>query len=275
MSTPKTASLVFFYYGEESYINRLAQETVPIHNALTGYDKTVLLRHETDIEIHDDLKFELSEKAERKADVLDIPTAANFVKYLDELGKDGYVVDLYIFSHGWTDQFRVSKGTYGDNATIRAPYIEKHVDPLKLRMVWGTNCHGSTLNDTWRRLGARVCGGARYVSFYPTAFSNFIKRWLDGEPYGTCVSKSVTKAVRTPVQIYIPADAIARMKKWDGNIFQAATVLGKSKSAKRYFTTCWLDEDEWQEGKSGKQNMNHSSRYIISGNRKTTKNTVW
>jgi hypothetical protein len=129
--------------------------------------------------------------------------------------------------------------------------------------------------DTWRRLGARVCGGARYVSFYPTAFKNFVQRWLEGEPYGTCVSKSVTKAVRTPVQIYIPADAMARTKKWGGNVFQAATVLGKSKAARDYFTSCWLDEDEWQEGKSGKQNMNHSSHYLIAGNRKTTKNTVW
>jgi hypothetical protein len=271
---PKTASLVFFYYGEDSYINRLAQETVPIHHSLTGYDKTVLLRHETDINAGD-LKFELSEKAEQKADVLDLPTAANFVKYLDELGQQGYVVDLFIFSHGWIDQFRVSKGTYGDNATITAKYIEAHVKPLKLRMVWGTNCYGSTLNDTWRHLGARVCSGARYVSFYPTQYKNFITSWLDGESYGTCVSKAVTKLIRTPVQIYIPADAATRAAEWGGNVFKAATVLGKTQAAEDYFRACWLDGDEWQEGMSGKQNMNYSSVFLIEGDRSTTKKTVW
>jgi hypothetical protein len=266
--------LVFFYFGEESYINRLAQETVPIHNALTGYDKAVLLRHETDVRIGD-AEFELSELAEKKADVIDLPTRENFVKYLDELGRDGYVVDLFIFSHGWRDTFRVSRGTYGDNATIRASYIEANVQPLKLRMVWGTNCYGSTLLDTWRKLGARVCAGARYVNFYPTRFKKFIKMWLDGEAFGAAVSQSDTKLVRTPVQIYIPGDAIARMKQWGGNLLKAATILGRTKAAKDYFTNCWIAEDEWIDGKSGKQMMNYASRMIIEGNRKTTKGTVW
>lgn len=271
---PKTASLVFFYYGEDSYINRLAQETVPIHHSLTGYDKTVLLRHETDINAKG-LKFELSQKAEQKADVLDLPTEANFVKYLDELGRDGYIVDLYVFSHGWNDCFRVSKGAYGDNATITAKYIEAHVNPLKLRMVWGTNCYGSTLNGSWRRIGARVCGGARFVNFYPTRYKNFIKRWNAGESYSSSVTKSNTALVRTPVQIYIPSDAAARTQKWGGNIFKAATVLGKNQAAEDYFRACWLDGNEWQEGKSGKQNMNYSSSILIEGNRSTTKKTVW
>lgn len=274
MSKPKTAALVFFYFGEDSYISRLAQETVPTHNALTGYDKAVLLRHETDIHVGD-CTIELSEAAEKKADVVDTPTAENFVKYLDGLGREGYVVDLYIFSHGWDGQFRVSKGTYGDNSTLTAKYIEDHVDPMKLRMVWGCHCYGSTLNDTWRRLGARVTAGSRFVNFYPTRFKGFVKRWLRGEPFSACVAKSDTKATHTPVQLYLHADAIARAKKWDGNPFKAMSILGKSKAAKDYFTNCWIDEDEWQEGKSGKQNMNYSSRMLISGDRKTTKNTVW
>jgi len=274
MSEPKTAALVFFYYGEESYINRLAQETVPIHNSMTGYDKAVLLRHETDLEIGK-AKFELSEKAEQKADVVDLPTRENFVKYLHQLGQEGYVVDLYIFSHGWVDQFLVSKGTYEDPSTINAAYIEAHVEPLKLRMVWGTNCYGSTLNDTWRRLGARVCGGARFVSFYPTQYKNFIQAWLRGDTYSAAVTKAVTKAVRTPVQVYIPADALAISQRWGGNILKAATVLGKTKAAKAYFQERWFGGEEWQEELSGKQNMNFSSQFLLAGDRKTTKNTVW
>ena len=274
MSQIKTASLVFFYMGESSYLNRLAQETVPTHLALTGYDKTVLLRHETDLVISDDIRIELSEKAEQMADVVDIPTRDNFVKYLDELGKDGYVVDLFVFSHGGKNTFRVSKGTYGDNTAISGRYIEKHVDPLKLRMVWQCNCFGSTLNDTWRKLGARVTGGSRSVNFYPTRFKGFMKRWLKGEGYGTAVAKSDTRLVRTPVQIYIPADAAVRSKEWNGSLFKAARVLGKTEEAEAYFRECWIG-DEWREGKSGRQTLNYSSRFLIEGNRKTTKSTVW
>jgi len=184
--TIKTASLVFFYFGEKSYMDRLAQEAVQLRKALQGYDKQVLLWHQTSFG-----PFELSQAAADLADVQDIPTKENLVKYLNELGDEGYVVDLYIFSHGSNKSFRVSKGTYGDNGKVGAKYLEDNVRPLKLRMVWGCNCYGSTLLTTWRNLGAKVCAGARYVNFYPNAFNNFVTRWLKEESFGTAVSRSV------------------------------------------------------------------------------------
>lgn len=144
-------------------MNRLAQETVPVWRALEGYDKAVLLRHETDIDVGA-LKFELSEKAEKLADVLDIPTKENLAKYLNELGDEDYIVDVFIFSHGWKDRFRVSKGTYGDNGTVTQRWLEANVRPLKIRIVWGTNCYGSTLNDCWANLGAKAASGAKFGS---------------------------------------------------------------------------------------------------------------
>jgi hypothetical protein len=263
----KTASLVFFYFGESSYVNRLAQETVPLHKALEGYDKAVLLRHETDVG-----GLELSEPAEDAADVLDLPTKENLVKYLNELGDEGYVVDLFIFSHGSRTSFRVSKGTYGDNTQITDRYLEANVRPLKLRLVWGCNCWGSYLNDTWKKLGARVSAGARYVQFYPTQFSRFINRWNRGETFSTAVREAVTKTIRTPVQAYLIVDAAGRLKEWGGKV--CPQVLGKGQPAEDYFRECWLG-DYWSEGKSGKQNMNYASFMVIEGDRKTTKSTVW
>lgn len=266
----RTASLVFFYFGESSYMNRLAQETVPLYHALEGYDHTVLLRHETDIG-----PFELSEAAEQAATVLDLPTKENLVKYLNELGDAGYVVDLYIFSHGWKDLFCTSKGTYGDNETVTQKYIEKHVKPLKLRAVWQCNCYGSTMNDCWRNLGALVSAGSRFVNFYPTRFKKFVKAWKSGETFGYAVTKSDTKASHTPVQMYLPMDAMARQDEWDGGLFGAAKILGRTKESQQYFEACWLDPGEWQEGKSGRQNMNHSSYMVVEGDRQVTKSTVW
>jgi hypothetical protein len=253
----KTASLVFFYFGESSYVNRLAQETVPIHKALAGYDKTVLLRHETDIGSGD--KIELSEKAEQMATVLDIPTKENLAKYLNELGAEGYVVDLFIFSHGWKNTFRVSKGTYGDNGTVSQRYLEAAVNPLKLRMVWN--------------LGAKASAGSKFVSFYPTRFSGFIKRWAAGDRFGAALYKSDTKLVHTPAQAFMVVEAARRAKEWDGNAWQALKVLGNNDHSRRFFRECW-NGDDVPDGMSGKQIMNDSSKMLVEGNRRITKNSV-
>jgi hypothetical protein len=179
-------------------------------------------------------------------------------------------VDLYVFSHGWTRQFRVSKGTYGDNGTVSSTYIEANVSCAPLRAVWQCNCYGSTMNPTWRKLGARASAGSRFVNFYPTRFRGFAERWNDGVAFGTAVSQSDTAVVRTPVQAYILVDAAARAKEWSGNALSALTVLGSNEAAERYFRACWIGDD-WQEGKSGKQNMNHSSMMLVDGDRALTR----
>lgn len=270
----KTAVLVHFYFGEKSYLNRLAQETVPVWRALQGYDRAVLLRHETDLG-KGRHRIELSERAEREADVIALPTKENFVHHLNELGRQGYVVDLFIFSHGFENLFLASKGKYGDNEALTGAYIREHVDPLKLRMVWGTHCYGSTLLDDWKAIGAKSASGARYVNFYPTRFKAFVKRWRRGEPLRTCLSGAKASTPRTPVHAYIIGDALARTKKWGGNPLRAARVLGKNEDARRYFEGCWLEEGEWNPRLSGRQNMNYSSLMLTTGNRSITSKTVW
>lgn len=256
----KTASLVFFAFGEDSYINRLAHETVPLWLGLEGYDRSVLLQHETKVG-----PFALSASDSKYATVVDIPTKENLVRHLNDLAEFD-AVDVFVFSHGWTNKFRTSNGSYGDNTTVTGSYLEANVQARNLRAVWQCNCYGSTLNDTWIKLGAKAVAGSRFVNFYPTRWSGFIKAWREGVPFGEAVLTSDTKLVHTPVQIYIPADAMSRLKEWDGTVFQAPTVLGKSEAAERYFRTCWLGDD-WQEGKSGAQNMNYSSWMIVGGDR--------
>jgi hypothetical protein len=265
------ASLVFFYFGESSYVNRLAQETVPIHKALQGYDKTVLLRHETDIGTGKG-KIELSEKAEKLATVLDLPTKENLAKYLNLLGDEGYEVDVFIFSHGWKNIFRVSKGTYGDNGTVSQSYLEANVRPLKIRMVWQCNCYGSTMNDCWANLGAKASAGSKFVSFYPTRFAGFINRWARGEKFGTALTKSDTKLVHTPPQLFMMIEAARRADEWDGNAWKALKVLGNNKHAQAFFRECW-NGDDVPEGMSGKQIMNDSSKMLVEGRRTITKDT--
>lgn len=270
----KTASLVHFYFGEESYVNRLAQETVPTWLALDGYDHSVLLRHETDVQIGG-AKFELSEKAEQMASVVDLPTPENLAKHLNRLGDEGYdAVDIFIFSHGWSDLFLACKegGAYGDNVALTQSWLEPRVRPLNIRMVWQCNCYGSSMNDMWRNLGAKATAGSRFVNFYSTRFKGFIKRWRKGETFAGALRRSDTKLVHTPVQLYIKADAFARMKEWNGNVWQAARVLGNNDHSRRYFEL-W-NEDDVQPNMTGKQLMNHSSQMLIEGNRRLRRDPI-
>ena len=261
----KTASLVFFYFGEDSYMKRLAQETVPVHLALEGYDRKVLLRHKTDFG-----SFELSQAAGAAADVEEIPTKENLVRALNELREGGYTTDLYVFSHGWDKRFRVSNGTYGDNGTVSAAFLEANVPAMDLRAVWQCNCYGSTMNPTWQKLGAKATAGSRFVSFYPTRFRGFIDRWRSGRTFGASVAESDTALVHTPVQAYITVDAASRLAEWDGNLLDAARVLGDNDASRRYFSKCWLGADTPQ-GVSGKVIMNRSSAMLIAGDRTITR----
>ena len=246
-------------------MNRLAQETVPLYKALEGYDRQILLRHETDLG-----PFELSERAEQEADVVDLPTKKNLVKYLNQLGDEGYIVDLYIFSHGLRDRFRVSRGSYGKNDSVTQQYLASNIRPLKLRMVWQCNCYGSTLNDLWVSLGAKASAGSRYVNFYPTRFKAFINRWNAGEPVAEALAGSEKKLARTPVHLYLIGDAMARRKEWGGAFFGGLGILGRTKAARKYFTECWLG-NKWSKRRSGKGNVNYSSGMVLAGSGGVTK----
>jgi hypothetical protein len=261
MSDLKRASLVFFYFGEESYVNRLAQETVPLKLALEGYDKAVLLHHATSAG-----PFKVSDADAKHADVVDIPTKENLVKHLNELGASGYEVDLYVFSHGSDKCFRVSKGTYGENGSVSASYLETNVKQPCLRAVWQCNCYGASMNPTWEKLGAKATAGSRFVNFYPTRFKGFMNAWKGGATFAEALASSDTALVRTPVQAFLMADAAARAKEWGGNLVTALQVLGNNEHAEKYFKICWLEED-WQVGKSGKQNANYSSFMVVAGDR--------
>lgn len=257
----KTASLIFFYFGEDSYVKRLAQETMKLHWGFEGYDKQVLLRHQTKFG-----HFEVSEQVEKKADVVDLPTKENLAKYLNELGDEGYVVDVYIFSHGYKGQFRVSKGTYANNESVTDDWLLANVRPLKIRAVWQCNCFGASMADCWHALGAKVVAGSRFVNYYPTRWLKFIKLWNKGERFSSAVSKSDTKEARGPSQLYMQLDAPTCRDVWDGPCPPGKDVLGRHDCAKRYFVKrWWWDENDWQPDQSGRQNMNYQSHMIVSG----------
>jgi hypothetical protein len=273
------ASLISFYYGEDSPFTTLGQETLHLKQAMDGYDYVVLLKH-------DSLPWwaDLSEADERLADVIDVPTQANLFKYLIQLAEDGFLTDVYLFHHGVENGFKVSQGTDGTSDYVYGTDILNELDPSKtgftqmaIRMVYGQNCYGQTLGETWRSVGAKTTAGARKIRYYPNAFGPFIDEWNKGNvSFHDAVHGADTDAVRTVVQTWISmVDAPAKKLAGDwGGCSLGKTVLGDDPCAKDYFVSCWFADDWWQEGLSGKDNMNYSSFMFTGGEKEITKNTI-
>lgn len=265
------ASIIFFYFGDSKF-QTLGQETVKLKLAMEEYEYKVLLKHDTVSPFWD-----LSEKDEKLADIKAAPTEGNLIKYLEKLADDGYIIDLWIFSHGSRDDFRVSTGTHGSKGGFSISDIENLVgangttgyDKLPLRLVYQVNCYGNCLSPSWIKVGAKVAVGSRYVNFYPNQFAKFAREWNDGKNVSTAADKSDTATSRTVVQTYILGHAKGCKDDWGGCPFPN-TVLGDHDCSKSYFVSSWLSRDEWQKNKSGKENMNYSSEMLIKGDGKMT-----
>lgn len=276
LKTPKaekSASLIYFNFGENSEYTQFFQDTVKLKKAMEGYQRVVLLKSQETPSWLD-----LSEADEKNADAMMSATKDNFFNQIKDLTEKGYFIDIYIFAHGWNDQF----GPKNNNAQIitssditsRLSQFATGYKTIPIRTVWGTTCYGSTLAEEWQNVGAKTVAGAKYVSFYPNAFGNFINDWNKGNvSFNTAVSNSDTTFVRSTVQTYIGyVLAPSRNKDW-GNCPFGKTVLGDDPCAKDFFVTIYLAKDEWQNGKSGKDNMNNSSTMIITGDKTLTKNS--
>lgn len=280
LKTPKitkgAASIILFYFGDSKYTT-ISQETVKLKKAMEDYKYKVLLKHN---EIPNWL--DLSEKDEKIADVKETPTKDNIVKYIKQLANDGYMIDLWIFSHGWDAGFKVSTGKHGSDGSFTKDDIETLLGSpetgftkLPIRMVYQVNCYGKSLNKSWQNIGAKTVAGARYVNFYPTQFGDFADNWNKGNvSFEDAVDKSNTATSRTLVQTYISMVHAPSIKKKWGGCPLLKTVLGDHECAKNYFIDQWLTDDEWQKTMSGKENMNYSSEMVTSGEKTLTKKDV-
>jgi hypothetical protein len=117
-------------------------------------------------------------------------------------------VDVLLLVHGHTGQLigylgqqRVGPETFGPlcEACCQAP------ETLDLRMVYGVNCYGYSLTETWRTLGAKVVNGAVGVNWLPEpSLSVFLFNWLHGTPYSEAVRRSNHTANRFWQRIWRP-----------------------------------------------------------------------
>jgi hypothetical protein len=273
------ASLIYFYYGDEA-TTTLCQEQMRLKKAFKDYDRCVLLKHNTVPSWAD-----FFEGDERNADLIDAPTKANLFGQLIDLTRRGMMIDLWIFTHGFTGGFVASKGTHGDTTSIRSADVRAELAPAKtgfahvpIRMIWTTACYGASMNADWLSVGAKSVSAAQHVNFYPNQFARYADEWNKGATVKDALAKADTALSRTVVQQYIgKLHARQTRDRW-GDCPGASNVLWQRDCARDYFTKMWLEKDsEYNPKLSGRDNMNVASKRIIGGSATMTRNTtpVW
>ena len=262
-SPTKKASLTIVSF-ENSDFQRLVQNAHNLYGlAFEGYDKSVLLKN-----VYNDFP--------RPDRHVSNTSEASFFNELIDLADDGYMIDLFVFSHGSDGAINIEGHEITASEIVNELGTGSYAGgKFPLRMVWQINCYGETMNDAFITAGAKAVCGARFVNFYCNQFNRFIYEWNRGHvSFQTALNRSNTSSSRTVMQSAILVDAAFRTNFQ--KCFLGYTVLGSRPCAESYFTANWIPSD-WQTGMSGKENMNFSSRMIIRGDRNITKNDdlVW
>ncbi len=118
-------------------------------------------------------------------------------------------VDVLLLAHGHIGQIVGFQGKTRVGSETFAPLCDAYCQDtmlLDLRMVFGINCYGYSLADTWRQLGAKVVNGSVGINWFPEpTLSVFLYNWLHGRPYSEAVRRSNHLANRFWQHIWKPA----------------------------------------------------------------------
>ncbi len=266
---PKKSASLTLVSIEDGFLDPFADLVQNAHNEYThcfkGYDKSVLLKRKWTNQIKPDVHIKNS-------------LVSNFFSQLKKLADNDYFIDVYIFTHGNCNTIATEDGDINSDRITKELKNYKHFKGGKfpIRMIYQMNCYGATLNQEFIEIGAKAVVGTRYVNFYPNQFNKFAREWKNGKSFKTSVKNSNTTSSRSTMQGLIATWGLLKSGCPDN-------VLGKNDCSKKYFCNNWLccrydgKTDQWDNGKSGKENMNASSKMIISGDGQITKKSkpVW
>jgi hypothetical protein len=143
-------------------------------------------------------------------------TGANLSSALLQVSRT-HQIDLLLLVHGHEGQLIGYKAReIVDNRTFGPLLDAARQDPacIDIRMVYGVNCYGVTLAETWLGLGAEAVNGAVGVNWFPEpSLSVFLRNWLGGKPFSKAVTEANTRANRVWGLILRP-DKSGRVHPW-------------------------------------------------------------
>lgn len=119
---------------------------------------------------------------------------------LIRLSGENKIIDLFILTHGGTDFISVNGGITGQK--IRDIKTANGNAPMRLRAVYMMNCVGSTLNQAWLDIGAKVSSGAVRNNYLPEPSMFFFWRnWKDGQSFNDAVTNAYIDSIKAIKQI--------------------------------------------------------------------------
>ena len=109
-------------------------------------------------------------------------------------------VDLLLLVHGqqgclvgYQGKEIIGKETFDELLAAR----NTDTSAVDLRAIFGLNCYGVSLAETWMRLGASVANGTAGVNWLPEpSLSVFLRNWLRGRSYLVALERSHSYARR-------------------------------------------------------------------------------
>lgn len=118
-------------------------------------------------------------------------TRERLLKALIDFSQRDYVIDLIIWGHGGENvlylhgEERLWGRTRYNDGNIYSLLTEAQAlgcPSFNLRLVYMCNCQGSTLNDDWLEIGAKVSIGPKQNNYMPTPTTPFfLFNWTSGD----------------------------------------------------------------------------------------------
>lgn len=118
---------------------------------------------------------------------------------LIEMTEANKFIDLLVLTHGSRDYIALEGSDYIDGDRIREiKTVHNGGRPVRLRSVYMMNCVGSTLNQAWIDIGAKVSAGSIRNNYIPEpAMYYFFNNWKENKSF----NDSVLDAYRRTIDI--------------------------------------------------------------------------
>ncbi|MFC1706257.1 PKD domain-containing protein [Planctomycetota bacterium] len=166
-----------------------------------------------------------------------------FFKAIRELATRREVIDLILLAHGAEDKMCFKGRRSASGADVIAELKGRGGE--KIRMIYSSLCWGATMNEAWRKVGARAVSGAVHVHI-PVDVVPFVLGWLAGEEYGSLVGKSV----KFNMHVHTFRNSTARSLRPMVNLLRQNLGSSGPGRALAYYLKWFAKDKDWEMWKS-------------------------
>lgn len=146
-------------------------------------------------------------------------TRAKLLEALVSETRAGRTIDLVVLGHGSPESLILKVAPHlsgGANGNIRSLLTDAQalgVSSLNLRMVYMCNCFGSSVNDDWLAMGAKVSIGSLLLDMMPEPMTTFfMHNWIAGQKAKDAAKNAYQATIPFYLPIYPPSTRIKYKK---------------------------------------------------------------